>query len=243
MKTLAFKVSFFEALFRVHYTQAFKLSYPIPLPTTIMGFFGNMLGYDRKEVTKALEGFLYGAKFLSGDSIEENVTFLQWKIDDNRVKLYKKLGIQPKGKLYTKGVVKYQILNNVSYIFFVAGEEKELENKILSRIKLVERDEKTFIVIPKRYPYGGQNDFFTKEILLLTEDYEIKESKTVKGGYIDAKNIELVKDNTSMEILPVRTKQGLKYFGFIKEGEVETKKELLTVNNVPIYSINDFYYY
>ncbi|HIQ49937.1 MAG TPA: CRISPR-associated protein Cas5, partial [Nanoarchaeota archaeon] len=34
MKALILEISFFEAFFKVRHTKGFKLTYPIPLPTT-----------------------------------------------------------------------------------------------------------------------------------------------------------------------------------------------------------------
>jgi len=238
MKAIAFKVSFFESLFKVHYTKAFKLSYPTLLPTSVLGFIGNICGYDRKGLPESLKNFYFGSSYLSGISIEENITFIQFKKEGNK---------------YRSGVVKVKIYNDSEHILIVAGEEKDLKEKILNRIKRIESDYyeneygKWYLLKLYRYPYGGQNDFFAKDIRLLDRFLEIEESDEITGGYIDSELIRNIDENTDLEILPVRIKRddlkpAMKYYAFIKKGKVYLNKKIPTVLGIPIYSIENFYY-
>ena len=233
MKALAFKISFFESLFKVHYTKAFKLAYPTLLPTSVLGIIGNICGYDRKDIIKNLGDFYYGSTYLSGEVIEENITFIQFKKE---------------GDKYRYGVIKSQIYNNSKHIIVVAGEEKDLREKILDKLKILRSDlvedtlGKWHLIKMIRYPYGGQNDFFLEEIRLLDRFIDIEDRDEINSGYISHKLIKNMDDNTEIELLPVRTKKGLDYFVFIKKGKVYLKEKIKTALNIPIYKIDEFYY-
>jgi len=233
MKALAFRVSFFEHLFKVHYTKAFKLSYPTLLPTSSLGLVGNICGFDRKEVLKEIGDFYYGSAFLSGEAIEENITFIQFK--------------KEKGK-YRSGVVKAQVYNNSEHIIIVAGEEENLKERILEKINIIKSDYledsfgRWYLVKVSRYPYGGQNDFFAKDIRILDKVLDVEEKSEISLGYIPIEAIKNIENSTEIDILPVRTKNGMKYFAFIKKGKVLLKNKVLTAKGIPIYKVNEFYY-
>jgi len=238
MKAIAFKVSFFESLFKVHYTKAFKLSYPTPLPTSVLGFIGNICGYDRKELPELFRNFYFGSSYLSGVSIEENITFIQFKKEGNK---------------YRSGVVRIKVYNESEHILIIAGDERELKEKILNRIKKLESEYyedkygRWYLLKVYRYPYGGQNDFFSKDIRLLDKFLEIEEKDEITGGYVDSELIRNIDENTDIEILPVRIKENdlkptMKYYVFIKRGKVYLNKKISTALGIPIYNINNFYY-
>ncbi|MGC9079465.1 MAG: CRISPR-associated protein Cas5 [Nanopusillaceae archaeon] len=240
MKALVFKFSFFEALFKVHYTKAFKLSYPAPLPTTILGMIGNICGYDRRDTFENLKDFYYGSAMIKGNILEENATYIQ--IGKN-----------------IKGVTKYQLYNDVEHLIIVAGNEKMLEEKILSKIKILDIYEednygKWYNINLTRYLYGGQNDYFAKDFKILKDLINVEEKKIIKGGYILVEEINKIDKSVEMQILPVKYNNALKYFAFIKyikedkneqknkEIKVELKNSVKTVFDIPIYSINGFNY-
>lgn len=238
MKAVAFKVSFFESLFKVHYTKAFKLSYPTLLPSSVLGFIGNICGYSRHELPELLENFYFGASYLLGESIEENITFIQFKKERNK---------------YRSGIVRVRIYNESEHILIVAGEENELKEKIISRIKKLEseyyedRHGRWYTIRTHRYPYGGQNDFFAKDIKLLDNFLDIEERDEISGGYVDSELIKSIGEETEIEILPIRVKGNdfrptLKYYAFIKKGKVYLTKKVPSVLSIPIYSITSFYY-
>ena len=245
MKAIAFRVSFFESFFKVHYTKAFRLSYPTLLPSSAMGLIGNICGYDRKKLD-ILKEFCYGATYLSGEVIEENVTFIQFKEDDKRKRL---LGIKAKNiKPLRYGVVKTQIYDNSEHIVVVAGEEDSLKEKILNRLKLVGsdlyRDEfgEWYLVKMQRYSYGGQNDFFAKEVRVLKMFLEVEERDEVLG-YIPFDKLNTLEEHSQIEVLPVRTKNYMKYFAFIKIGKAKLKERVKTVLGIPIYEIDGEFVY
>jgi len=239
MKAIAFKVSFFESLFKVHYTKAFKLSYPTLLPTSVLGFIGNICGYDRRELPGLLKNFYFGSSYLSGESIEENITFIQFKKEE--------------GNKYRSGVVKVKIYNESEHILIVAGDENELREKIINKIKKIEseyyedRYGKWYLIKMHRYPYGGQNDFFARDIRLLDSFLDVEERDEITGGYVDSELIKNIDEGTDVEILPVRvkgmdSKPIMRYYAFIKRGKIYLNKKILTVLGIPIYSIDSFYY-
>jgi CRISPR-associated Cas5-like protein len=79
MKAVIVKISFSEAFFKVHYTKGFRLTYPIPLPTSVAGMFGAFLGVEREKISD-LQKFLFGAKLEEYNGfINENATFRQYK--------------------------------------------------------------------------------------------------------------------------------------------------------------------
>jgi len=238
MKAILFRVSFFESVFKVHYTKAFKLSYPTLLPTSVLGFIGNICGYSRSELPELLEDFYFGASYLSGESIEENVTFIQFKKERNR---------------YRFGIVRVKVYNESEHILIVAGEENKLKEKILSRIKKLESEYyedkygRWYMIQTYRYPYGGQNDFFAKDLRLLDNFLEVEEKAEISGGYVDSELIKSIDEETEIEILPIRVRENefkptLKYYVFIKKGKISLTKKVSTVLGIPIYSISNFYY-
>ncbi|BBL45730.1 CRISPR-associated protein Cas5 [Nanobdella aerobiophila] len=234
MKALAFRISFFESLFTVHYTKAFKLSYPTLLPITVFGLLGNICGYDRGEIVEKLGNFYFGSTFIKGDPTEENITFIQFKNEG-------------KGK-YRSGVVKTQVYSNSEHIIVVAGEENELRRKIIDKIRKIDLDTikdeygEWKIIRTIRYPYGGQNDFFAKDIRILDKLLEVEKDNIVRG-YVVSSLIKSINKDTNIEILPARYKNRLEYFIFVKKGYVELKEPIDSVLKIPLYKIKDFAIY
>lgn len=134
MKAIVMKISFFEAFFKVHYTKTSRLTYPIPLPTSVAGMFGSMLGLERKEASQKFKNYYFGAVLLNGEKYyetQENVTYT----------LHKKK---------TRGVETIHIINEPTYLISIAGENiEEIYDKLTKNIKYL--------------PFGGQNDFLAKD--------------------------------------------------------------------------------
>ena len=136
MKALVVEISFFEAFFKVHYTKGFRLTYPVPLPTTVAGIFGAFLGIDRDKLAREFSEMLFGAKLVNYDGmISENATYLQYKAG----------GV-------TRGAAPLLIINNPTYLIAIASDEKKI-GYVKERLK----DSVEYL------PYGGQNDFFPKD--------------------------------------------------------------------------------
>ena len=232
MKAIVFRISFFEHLFRNHYTKAFKLSYPTLLPTEILGLIGNICGYDRKEAYEQLKDFYFGATFLRGSYIEENITYIQFKKE---------------GKRYRSGVVKSQVYHNSRHLVVVAGEYKDLKEKILTKIKtlssnsIVDENGTWKLLVTKRYPYGGWNDLFAKEIRILDAPLEIKESERVRG-YAPASIVKSVEENSEIDLQPVHYRNRMEYFIFVKKGKILLNDKIRAVLDIPLYAIEEFNY-
>lgn len=133
-KAIVLKIEFFEAHFKVHYTKGFRLTYPIPLPTSVAGIFAGLLGIPREEAMKRFKGCRFGAILADRTAREtiENTTFIQY------------------GK-NIRGVAKTHILVNPAYYLAMQTEKvDEIQNII---------DEEGI----EYAPFGGQNDFFAKD--------------------------------------------------------------------------------
>ena len=110
MKALVVKISFFESFFKVHYTKGFRLTYPIPLPTTVAGMFGAFLGIKREKLAEVFSEMLFGSKLINYNSIiSENATFLQYK--SGRVE---------------RGVTSLLMVNEPTYLIVIAGKKEKI---------------------------------------------------------------------------------------------------------------------
>lgn len=65
MKALTFKVRFLTAQFKDHTSKVTRRTYLIPPPSTVAGFFGAILGLERKELKKLAKEILAGAELKS----------------------------------------------------------------------------------------------------------------------------------------------------------------------------------
>jgi len=218
MKALICRIAFFEALFKSHYTKGFRLSYLIPLPTSVAGMFGAMLGIPRTDVGREFKDFMFGAVIIKHKGIvRENVTFLQNKA----------------GKT-VKGVAKTFIINEPDYVIAMAGDSIKLEN---FRIRL---DEKLCYL-----PYGGQNDFFPRDYRIFKDLEEVEDSNLVRN-YAPSDWVESLKTNgvSELQILPVMHKfQTSPSFHFIANGELLLCKSIPCVarRGIGLYYLRDFY--
>jgi CRISPR-associated protein Cas5 subtype I-B len=217
MKSLILEISFSEAFFKVHYTKGFRLTYPIPLPTTVAGIFGALLGIERWEVKSFFKDFLFGAKLIKYESLcSENVTFLQ----------YKSKGIE-------RGVVQTFVLNNPTYLIALSTED---EKKI---VEIKRRLEDGAVLLP----YGGQNDFFVENWKIKYVD-EV-EKNTQISNYAPQDFVESFKSerNTEIFILPVmHTLSQSKNFFFIFNGYLNLKTEVFSTkkDSIALYSPSFF---
>ena len=209
------EITFFEAFFKVHYTKGFRLSYPIPLPTAVAGMFGAILGIPRGGVLDRLRGMRFGAVLLSQKGhVTENVTFLQVKA----------AGAE-------KGVASTQILNEPSYLISMAGENDLIEamhDRIDGRIEYL--------------PYGGQNDYFVRDIKLLGK--EIVENGRVIANYAPSDWVEKMESKEAeVQILPVMHKLSDSPNFFFPRGSMRLKTDVIVVAKhlVGLYELGKFY--
>jgi len=131
MKALLLGVRFAEAHFKVHYTETTRLSYPSPLPPTVAGMFGAMLGWERNEYPK---GIYCGARLVSGGiAFTEAASYIQY-------------GEQK----YVRGVASIEVLYAPEYVIAIASDDAGMVDTWAEKLSSGFR----------RLPYGGQNDFF-----------------------------------------------------------------------------------
>ncbi|MEM3396874.1 MAG: CRISPR-associated protein Cas5 [Thermoplasmata archaeon] len=213
MKALVIRITFFEAFFKVHYTKTSRLSYPIPLPTSVAGMFGSMLGLSRRNAARTFTDCVFGACVDSSKKIaenRENATYM----------LFSKLKQQNRGK----GVETISILNEPTYLIAIGGDESkimEIGNQLSKAICYL--------------PFGGQNDFFVKDWEIVG-NFEIKNSEFV-SNYIPTMWIGEITSGTSFQILPVNHNLADidKNFTFILNGCVKLKKERMNeINTVEV---------
>lgn len=216
LAALLVELSFSEALFRVHHTQGFKLTYPIPLPTSVAGMFGAMLGLERCEIPEKLSDFLFGAKAKYIAKIStENATFLQ----------YKTKGVE-------RGVAPISLLNRPIFHVAIAGDKTQIE-KIKSKME-------NGIVYQ---PYGGQNDFFCDDWKIMNT-VTVDRSKEI-SNYCPEDWVENIRITPSSDfiILPVKhTLSDNMNFYFIINGILYLKREILCAGDIALYSLKDFNY-
>jgi CRISPR-associated Cas5-like protein len=203
MKAIIVDISFYEAFFKVHYTKGFRLTYPMPLPTSVAGIFGSMLGIDRGRLKDEFKGMYFGAGLRSYDGIiVENETFVQYK--SGRVE---------------KGVVHTQVINHPRYLLAMAGED----SKVAQYCKLLEDEGLAYL------PYGGQNDFFVEDVNLMGFS-EVAE-KSIVGNYAPQDMVEGIESKEAVfNILPVMHNYSENpNFYFILEGSLRLKRPVETV--------------
>jgi len=215
---LVIEISFFEAFFKVHYTKGFRLTYPIPLPTTVAGIFGAFLGIERGKLTEEFREMLFGAKLANYKGImSENVTYFQYKSEGRKIK---------------RGVAPFLVINEPTYLIAIAGEERkinEMKEKIKNSINFL--------------PYGGQNDFFVKNWKIINTE-SIKESNEVSNYAPQdwVKNI-LLEKGSEIQILPVRHKISENpNFYFIINGVLKLKENIPCVEGekIGLYKLEQF---
>ena len=216
MKALILKISFFEAFFKVHYTKGFRLSYPVPLPTSAAGIFGAFLGIDRERLREEFEGMFFGAKLLRYRGIaSENASFLQYK-----------------AKGTEKGVTQISLINEPTYLIAMAGEGKRLE-KAMEKI----RNSVSFL------PYGGQNDFFVKDWEIVGIE-DVEESNII-SNYAPQDLVEnpILEEGSEIQILPVmhRISKNPNFY-FVLNGMLKLKNRLIVTkkDKIGLYNISKF---
>ena len=216
MKALVVEISFFEAFFKVHYTKGFRLTYPIPLPTSVAGIFGAFLGIERERLREEFNGMLFGAKLLRYSGIaSENATFLQ----------YKAKGVE-------RGVTQISIVNEPTYLIAMAGEGKRLEKtteKIRNSVRFLS--------------YGGQNDFFVKDWEIVGIE-DVEESNII-SNYAPQDLVEnpILEEGSEIQILPVMHKISENpNFYFVVDGKLKLKENVHCTEKerIGLYNLKDF---
>lgn len=217
MKAVIVDISFYEAFFKVHYTKGFRLTYPLPLPTSVAGIFGSMLGIDRGNLKDEFKGLYFGAGLRSYDGIiVENETFMQYK-----------------GARVEKGAVHAQVINHPRYLLVMAGES----SKLAQYYNLLEDEGLAYL------PYGGQNDFFVEDINL--RGFSEVAEKNIVDNYAPQDMVERIESKeTTFNILPVMHNYSENpNFYFILEGSLRLKRPVETVErgiNIAVFPLEMF---
>jgi CRISPR-associated Cas5-like protein len=217
MKAVIADISFYEAFFKVHYTKGFRLTYPLPLPTSVAGIFGSMLGIDRGNLKDEFKGLYFGAGLRSYDGIiVENETFMQYK-----------------GARVEKGAVHAQVINHPRYLLVMAGES----SKLAQYYNLLEDEGLAYL------PYGGQNDFFVEDINL--RGFSEVAEKNIVDNYAPQDMVERIESKeTTFNILPVMHNYSENpNFYFILEGSLRLKRPVETVErgiNIAVFPLEMF---
>lgn len=216
MKAITIKITFYEAFFKVHYTKGFRLTYPIPLPTTVAGIFGAMLGIERGELRGKFHNLYFGAKLLNYEGIViEQETFLQYK-----------------GGHVERGVVHTQIINHPTYLVALAGEHREIKEFH----EFLKSGEMVYL------PYGGQNDFFIEK-LEVKRLIDVIEGE-IAGNYAPQDMVEgFESEDISFNILPVmHTYSDNPNFYFVLKGKLRLKEKVKSIcdGEIALYPLEMF---
>lgn len=214
MDAIIAEISFFEAFFKVHYTKGFKLTYPVPLPTSVAGIFGAMLGIERGEAEE-FNNFLFGAKMLRYDGVaHENATFIQHK------------GAGPE-----LGVAPLSLINNPTYLIALGGDKQKMDTLLSKLHNSV-----------KYLPYGGQNDFFVKDWKFLGID-SVEDNYEVTN-YAPQDWVEpIISGNLTLQILPVMHSLSKNpNFYFLTRGKLKLRNMIRCTKNekIGLYDLSSF---
>lgn len=220
MKALLLEISFFDAHFKVHYTKGFRLTYPIPLPTSVAGIFGALLGIERIDILEEFKDFSFGAKVKGIKSIRdnfENASFIQ---------------IPWKKSTWPPGVAPIQILQEPTYIIAIASRDEKIY-QILQTLR------KGFVFLP----YGGQNDYFVKDIKIL-DIKEIYNAEWIENYAPKSRVIktEIILEESILSILPVMHKNSHEFFYFSNKVKLHLKDKCPAVDGIGLYELSQFFY-
>lgn len=217
MEALIANITFSEALFKMHYTKGFRETYPIPLPSSVAGIFGALLGIERDEIKENFNDCLFGAKLLYYKGLNPEITsYIQFKAGEP-----------------IRGATTSIILNNPSFIIALVTRDEKIK-------EFYEKIKKNIIFLP----YGGQNDFFVQDIESV-EIKNVNEKTLLIENYAPQDLVTEVQLNKGTEvwILPVRHKLSPNpNFYFIFKGCLKLKRPIFSVENIGVYSLSDFYY-
>lgn len=214
-KALILQIDFFEAHFKVHYTKGHRLTYPIPLPTSVAGILAGILGVDGRKAIVQFRDYLFGAALVDQNIAEaiENITFLQFK---------------DKGR---KFVGRTHILVNPSYYIAVqCSNPEELQSKIVEGIQYL--------------PFGGQNDYFAKDWKVV-DIRDVTTSTKVSNYLHSESVGELTSGVSLQVLPVMHKLGEKEDFYFIMQGDVVSKHDMQVCSvgdkNIALYKLGDFY--
>jgi hypothetical protein len=188
----------------------------MPLPTSVAGIFGAMLGIDRTKIKDEFCDLLFGSALVKNDGLViENETFIQYKKTQTRK------GVSSDA---IRGVVRTQLVNHPTYTIVMAGQSDKI-----ARYHTFLADRKMVYL-----PYGGQNDFFV-------EDFKIKDvtgvlQSDIVSNYAPQDMVsKLESSETVLSILPVmHTYSDNPNFYFILKGQLRLKRPVSVAGDTKI---------
>ncbi|MEM5874311.1 MAG: CRISPR-associated protein Cas5 [Candidatus Aenigmatarchaeota archaeon] len=215
MKAIVVRIAFFEAFFKVHYTKTSRLTYPIPLPTSVAGIFGSMLGLSRRDASQRFKEYFFGASLVNGDNYREareNATYILHK------------------KTRGKGVENIHIINEPTYFISIAGEDlNEIYTKLKKNIEYL--------------PFGGQNDFFVKDWEVVK--YKDTSVSTEISNYLPLDWFQPLQDVRFEILPVMHKLSPNPDFVFILDGKGKSQEKILVCEfegkNIGLYKLEGFY--
>jgi len=190
----------------------------MPLPTSVAGIFGAMLGIERATLEDEFQNLLFGSKLLKHEGLViENETFLQYKTSKVQ-----------------RGIVRTQIVNRPTYIIAMAGEPK----RISEYCNFLKSHNAVYL------PYGGQNDFFVEDFRI-TNLVDVVQSDVVSNYAPQDLVSKLESSETVLSILPVmQNDSSSPNFYFVLKGQLKLKKtvDVAGKTKVALYPLEMFKY-
>jgi len=218
LKALLVEISFYEAHFRSHYVRTNPVTYPIPLPTSVAGIFGAMLGWERNHLPTEI---YTGAKVLKpGRIFTEAYTYIHFDTPQDA----------------RRGAAEMQVISEPCYLIALASTDYD---KLKEWSETLEEERYCFL------PYGGQNDFFVKDIRFKGV-HDTTMSKEVEG-YAPLSLVERIEATGETPIVEslhtsYRRRHGELFLFVIKNAKLILREEVLSVDGIPLYNpLKDFY--
>lgn len=220
MLALLVETSFYEAFFRAHYTETSPLSYPAPLPTTVAGIFGAMLGWDRRILGDIAGSLFFGSKLLDyKGECREYCRIIQFE-----------KGLRP---VRPPPVMRFELLYEPTILVAMAGDPDLVRGYL-------EKLEEGFEYLP----YGGRNEYFVKDITVkgcrevnetdVIESYcpenWVSETITGEGGWV-----------RMLQVMH-RIKDASRWFSFVYKGKLKLSRKVPVVEGICLYPFSEFYW-
>lgn len=218
--SLQIKVSFSEAHFRCHYTEVNPLTYPIPLPPTVSGIFGALLGWKREAIMEKARNHQFGAKLFNlGGVTREFARIIQFK--EGRPK-------------FPFPIENFELLIKPSYILAIAGEEQLIKDYYTQL-------QRGYVYLP----FGGRNDFFVENIEVLGFQ-KVTSTKEVEGyapsNWVDSLSSQNGGWVRGLQVMH-KIHEASRWFYFAYKTVLRLNRELFaTTDGIALYPVEWFYY-
>jgi len=212
-KGLITTVEFDVAHFKVHTTMKGRSTYLSPLPSTIIGFFFSIMGFDRRTFVQKREEFLAGAQIIDLKGVSrENIQLLKLKPTRE-----------------TRTTEEIMVLFRPVYKFAIWGTEDII--KTLS--KKIENYDFTFV------PYGGVSDFIFRDIKnpQIIENYSLSDGILNSYAPYDIVKSPNLSENGIIYSLPYLSDGMVKRVIMTYNDSLNLKLKVPVMEGVPIYKV------